>query len=132
MEVNCKDCGLQIDYSADQFLVSGTEPLPCLKCGSRLRDIKLAFKDSNGELNDDSSVKGKIKGRKKPVFEGKYGTELHHDSDTLQHRERTFDKFKDLYYELIVNPTLGYFKETKEKRSKHFNHGSAKRQGKNK
>jgi hypothetical protein len=132
MEVRCKDCDLQIDYSLDRFLDNGTEPIPCPKCNCRLRNVKMTFSDSNVEIHDDSSIKGKIKGRKKPIFEGKYGTELYHDSNTLQQRERTFNKPKDLYYELILNPILGYFRETEEKRSEHFNHGTAKKKGKDK
>ena len=74
-------------------------------------------------------------GGKEILGKGKVGTELHHDTNTYQYRRRQL-KFSDRtapdsYEEEISNPTLGYYKNVKERLVDHMGHGSAKLQAAN-
>ena len=126
-EAICKSCGLKLDTKNDS-LSAGTELKPCPQCGSVSRQINLTFHDTIS-VSDDLSLVGttlKKTGGKEVIYKGKYGTELHHDTNTLQERVRTFDFRKGTYYERIFNKATGFFKEINELISNHRGHGSSK------
>lgn len=135
LAVFCKDCGHQLNPKVDPFW-NGTEPpKPCLNCNSISRHINLSFHEKISEAYDDSSFVAtslKDTGGKKVIYKGKYGTELHHDTKTLQYRERTFDFVKHKYFERIFNKITGFFKEVNESLSEHRGYGSAKNKNKDK
>ena len=127
----CSDCGIELRG----FNTQGTENerSPCSECGGIARLFKVNIEDGVS-VNDDLYMKGfgiKPTGGKKLNFKGKFGAELHKDSNTLQERERSFDFIKDEYYEKIINKELGFFKEVHDKATNHTGHGSAKKKNKN-
>lgn len=135
IEVYCKGCELKLDPKVDPFWEGKENPKPCPKCGSIYRQLHLAFSEEVPPMYDDVTLVAttrKETGGKKLVAKGKFGTELHHDTNTLQERDRFIDLIKGTYYERISNVSSGFFEEVNEPLSDHQGHGSAKNSTKGK
>lgn len=120
----CENCGFEVPFDLSKGKPDNS---PCPKCKNSWH-ISLNFHDQI-EAHDDTGIKLKDPtktGKNKIAIEGKVGTELHSNSQTLQYRERIIDRRADRYDEIIDNPTLGYHKEDHGKLSDHKGHGSDK------
>ena len=132
-EVYCEDCGFRLGSTNDSVGM-GTEHKPCPLCGSLSRQFNIRIED-NISICDDLSLMGsttKDTGGKKIIYKGKFGTEVHKETKTLQNRERFFDFVKGTYYERIKNKFTGFFKEVNERIPNHIGYGSDKDRNKNK
>lgn len=135
IEVYCEDCELKLDTTFDPFKEEKEKSKPCPKCGSITRQVKLYFGEVIAPMRDDSKLVAytrKETGGKKVVAKGKFGTELHHDTNTFQKRDQFINVNKDTYYKRIINESIPFYKEVREPLSKHKGHGSAKNKTNNK
>ena len=127
-KIYCSNCGVELTNEPDFLDAFHKQSTPCPKCGSIERHTHL-FLDDEVQIKDDTSMNlstPKPAGGKKLLLKGKYGSELHHDSNTWQERNRTIDIANNNYNEVISNPATGFYKEVNENLSDHEDHGSAK------
>lgn len=103
----------------------------CLRCGSVKKTINMNIVEDAGlEIHDSLRVKAKnitMPAKMNPRVDIFAGDDLRKSDNKWMTKERVIDKDKDLYKEVVKDPTTGEIvHHNEEPLSKHFGHGSAK------
>jgi hypothetical protein len=123
MKVFCKNCHQELD----ETYINGHDKIPCLNCGSFLKEVNVQLEDECGfGFHDKIEIKGKMDGIKKPVIEIISGDEISRSNNKFVEKERIIDRENNRYYERIVSNDGEIIHEQDEKLTEHFGHGSAK------
>ena len=129
-EVFCSICGEEIPFKNKNLTF---DPEPCPKCGSKEQTIKLTVCE---HLSVHETAKGKVKdnnfpSKKKVRAEFVTGEDLRKDDNKWVKKDRYWNKDKDLYKEVIIDPdTDEVVHRCEEPLSEHRGHGSAKNKNK--
>lgn len=125
MSVKCSDCGSLLPSET----AASKEKLPCPKCGSIRKEIRLSFED---KVNFHERLHGKGEDRTKsskdnPRVDFIVGDDLRKKDNKWMKKLRVIDKDKNLYMETVSNPEINEIvHHCEEPLSDHQGHGSAK------
>jgi hypothetical protein len=103
----------------------------CPRCGSIKTTINMNIVDDVGlEVHDSLRARAKditMPSKKNPRVDIFAGDDLRKSDNKWMTKERVIDKDKDLYREIVKDPTTGVIvHHNEEPLSQHFGHGSAK------
>lgn len=126
--VFCAECNVSLPSEwANQ--VASENVCPC--CGSVKKKIIMNIAEDAGlEVHDSLRLKASniaMPAKKNPRVDIFEGDDLRKSDKKWMMKERVIDKDRDLYREIVKNPTTGEIvHHNEEPLSQHFDHGSAK------
>lgn len=123
-DVKCGNCKVELD---EDYNTPKNQRKPCPKCGSLSRCYHVHITDTI-VFHDKLGIKARHNSGGKPFFESVGGSDLHRKSGKWMKLERTIDRERNHYREVVIDPKTGeivHFCE--EPLTEHQGHGTAKR-----
>ncbi|MCH8030161.1 MAG: hypothetical protein IH874_09590 [Candidatus Dadabacteria bacterium] len=122
-DVRCGECKAILDEVVGLPM---EERLPCPNCGSMKR-LYSQVCEGKSDSHSNLRIRGRRGGVREWFVEIITGTDWSTRSQRFMRKLRVIDREKDLYEESVVDPQSGrVVHNTKERLSKHTDHGSAK------
>jgi len=126
--VFCTDCGAPLP---SEWAHQAAPENVCPHCGSVKKKINMNIvEDARLEIHDSLRAKTKnvaMPSKKNPRVDIFAGDDLRKSDNKWMTKERVIDKDKDLYREIVKDPTTGEIIHCNEEPlSQHFGHGTAK------
>jgi hypothetical protein len=121
--VTCRNCGLELEDGSGTPVEDGSG---CPGCGFTSRHIALSLSETI-TFHEMLGLKGRHATGGRPFIEQKVGDDFHRKSGRWMRLERSIDREKNWYKEIITDPETGKIvHECEEPLSAHRDHGDKK------